>query len=89
MTRDIDRPARGRDPMQIAAARAARLPAIYRQRFLDLFERARVAAIRGDSRLELWIAQAWNTDDSVAMAGLIEGAASVHHNREQKKVIGR
>lgn len=89
--KDIDRkPAAGPNPMQLAARRAERFEdPIERQRFLDWFARARVATARGDDRIELWFAQAWNTDDSVTMAGLIEGASSVHHNTEQKRMTYR
>lgn len=87
--KDVDRGPAGPNPMQIAERRAARMDPLHQQKFVVWFQRARVATARGDNRIELWFAQAWNTDDSAMMAGIIEGAASVHHNSEQKKVTYR
>lgn len=84
--KDIDRVHAGPNPMQIAERRAAQMDPLHRQKFVVWFERARIATARGDDRFELWFAQAWNTDDSVMMAGLIEGASSVRHNSEQKRL---
>jgi hypothetical protein len=78
MTRvyDHDRPAQ-RPPLELAQVRAERLAdPLDREKFLLAFQRARVAEARGDTRLYHWYRRALDEDDSVTVAGLIEGAAS-------------
>ncbi len=85
MTRvfDGDRPAHiGLPPLVIAKQRSERLAdPIDRAKFLDAFTKARVAEARGDHRLYHWYRAALDADDSVAVAGYIEGAASAHTGR--------
>ncbi|AKA61770.1 hypothetical protein SEA_MAIH_31 [Streptomyces phage Maih] len=82
MTRvfDRDRPAHvGLPPLVIAKQRSERLAdPIDRAKFLDAFTKARVASARGDARLYTWYRAALEADDSVVVAGYIEGAASVN-----------
>lgn len=81
MTRvsDRDRGPAGTPPLVIAKQRSERLAdPIDRAKFMDAFAKARVAEVRGDERLYHWYRAALDTDDSVAVAGFIEGAASVH-----------
>lgn len=84
MTRVFDRdrgPART-PPLVIAKQRSERLAdPIDRVKFLDAFTKARVAESRGDHRLYHWYRAALDMDDSVAVAGYIEGAASAHTGR--------
>ena len=80
MTVDRDRPVNlGLPPLVIAKQRSERLPdPLDRARFMDAFGKARIAGARGDERLYNWYRSALDADDSVVVAGLIEGAASVH-----------
>jgi hypothetical protein len=87
--KDVDRTPAGPTAMHVAAKRSERLDdPIDRHRFMVWFERARVATARGDDRLELWFEQAWISNNSVMMAGLIEGATSVPSN-ERKRLTYR
>uniref|UniRef100_A0AAU7H038 Uncharacterized protein n=1 Tax=Streptomyces phage Geonosis TaxID=3158856 RepID=A0AAU7H038_9CAUD len=85
MTRvfDGDRPAHiGLPPLVIAKQRSERLAdPIDRAKFMDAFAKARVAESRGDHRLYHWYRAALDADDSVVVAGYIEGAASAHTGR--------
>lgn len=84
MTRvfDHDRGPAGQPPLAIARQRSQRLPdPIDRVRFMDAFTKARVAEVRGDERLYHWYRAALDADDSVVVAGYIEGAASAHTGR--------
>lgn len=85
MTRvfDRDRPVNlGLPPLVIAKQRSERLAdPIDRAKFLDAFTKARIAETRGDQRLYTWYRGALEADDSVVVAGYIEGAASVHAQR--------
>lgn len=66
------------DPSVIARRRAARFPELRDQnRFLDAFSQGRIAEARGDERRYVWYREALDADDSVRVAGLIEGMASV------------
>lgn len=65
-------------PMTIAQRRADRLPnPADRARFMDWFGKSRVATLRGVD-LYVLMRNALVADDSVMVAGLIEGAASAH-----------
>lgn len=79
-TYDRDRPVNLRAvPLAIAFQRSARLAdPIARARFMDAFTKGRVAEARGDGRMYQWFRSALEADDSITVAGLIEGAASVH-----------
>ena len=79
-TVDQDRPVNlGLPPLVIAKQRSESLPdPVDRIRFMDAFKQARVAEARGDQRLYSWYRAALEADDSVVVAGYIEGAASVH-----------
>lgn len=76
---DENRPANPHaNPLDVAARRANRFTdPLDRHRFLEAFGQARVAEHREDRRLYLWYRAALEEDDSVRVAGLIEGAASV------------
>lgn len=82
-TVDRDRPVNlGLPPLVIAKQRSASLPdPLDRAKFMDAFTVARVAESRGDQRLYGWFRAALEADDSVTVAGYIEGAASVHAQR--------
>lgn len=76
---DRDRLPLGLPPLVIAKQRSERLAdPIDRAKFMDAFTKARVAEARGDERLYHWYRGALDADDSVVVAGYIEGAASVH-----------
>ena len=81
-TYDKDRPVNlGLPPLMIAKQRSEQLTdgtVFDKARFMDAFAKARVAETRGDGRLYHWYRAALDADDSVAVAGFIEGAASVH-----------
>lgn len=85
MTRvfDRDRPVNlGLSPLAIARQRSQMLnDPIDRGRFMGAFARAQTAELRGDERLYHWYRAALDADDSVAVAGYIEGAASAHTGR--------
>ena len=80
-TYDRDRPDLAASPVVLAHRRAQRFedPAD-RVYFLDWFGRARIAAVREDPRAYHWYRAALDRDDSVAVAALIEGAASVRRD---------
>lgn len=76
---DRDRGPAGTPPLVIAKQRSERLDdPIDRAKFMDAFTKGRVAAARDDRRLYVWYRAALDADDSVAVAGYIEGAASVN-----------
>lgn len=77
---DRDRPVNlGTPPIVIAKQRSQRLDDPRdRAKFMDAFARARIAETRNDHRLYHWYRAALDADDSVVVAGYIEGAASVH-----------
>ncbi len=78
-TYDRDRLPQGLPPVAIAKQRSERLDdPLDRARFMDAFAKGRVAEAGGDDRLYLMFRMALELDDSVAVAGFIEGAASVH-----------
>ena len=79
MARTYDKPRQPvRNPADIARDRAARFPDPQDQNhFLSAFAQGRVAEARGDDRAYHWYREALEADDSVRVAGLIEGAASV------------
>ena len=81
MTREYDhnRPVNlARPALDVARDRARRFPdPLDQARFMDAFAQARVATARGDDRLYLWLRAALDHDDSVRVAGLIEGSASL------------
>jgi hypothetical protein len=85
MTRvfDGDRPAHiGLPPVVIARQRSELMDnPIDQGRFMSAFARARTAELRGDHRLYHWYRAALDADDSVVVAGYIEGAASAHTGR--------
>jgi len=78
-TYDRNRPVnRNLPPTDVAEYRARRLAdPLDRVRFMEAFGQARVAEARQDPRLDLWLRAALEDDDSVRVAGLIEGVASV------------
>lgn len=79
MTRTYDKPRQPvRNPADIARDRATRFPdPLDQNHFLSAFAQGRVAEVRGDGRAYHWYREALEADDSVRVAGLIEGAASV------------
>ena len=82
---DRDRPTAGPvAPGLIARRRSLRYEDLADQRaFLDAFMAGRTAERLGDRRAYIWYREALETDDSVRVAGLIEGAASVpSHERK-------
>lgn len=67
-------------PSEIAARRAQRFQdPIDHNRFLEAFAQGRIAEARDDERRYHWYREALEADDSVRVAGLIEGMASVPH----------
>lgn len=71
-----------RSPVAIAEDRASRFEdPLDRNRFMEAFTQARIARARGDQRLYLWYREALDKDDSVRLAGLIHGAASINKGR--------
>jgi len=77
-TFDTPRPNSGLTAAQMADRRAAKLDdPIDRVAFMEAFAQGRIAAFRGDERAYHWYRKALEADDSVRVAGLIEGAASV------------
>lgn len=87
MTRvyDKDREPAGPNPMILAQRRADRFEdPLDRARFMDAFAQGRIAEARGDERAYVWYRQALEEDDSVRVAGLIEGAASIPRQGNRK-----
>ena len=84
---DRNQPVRELSPAVIADQRADQLVGATedeRAHFMLWFQRARVATARDDQRLYGWYRTALEGDDSVAVAGIIEGIAST---RKEGRVI--
>lgn len=87
-TFDRPRPDSGLTAAQMANRRAALLSdPLDRVVFMEAFAQGRVAAHRGDERAYHWFRKALDEDDSVRVAGLIEGAASVPATGRERVVL--
>lgn len=86
MTRTYDKPRRPvAGPADIARDRASRFPdPLDQNHFLSAFAQGRVAEARGDERRYVWYREALEADDSVRVAGLIEGMASVPQSERKR-----
>ena len=76
---DRNQPVRELSPAVIADQRAEQLTDATeddRAHFMLWFQRARIAVARDDQRLYGWYRTALDGDDSVAVAGIVEGIAS-------------